>query len=241
MNLRAATFLSLALGASAVLRGKVAERTKLDPFDCYTENGQEYRGLQDMSASGRKCANWLDKGENPGSDGIGNHNYCRNPGGSKDKPWCYTIDPNKEEEDCVIPECKPAEEAPEPWVAPEGSKSEEAEAEGPCLYEPTEAPLAVFKEGKMCEAEKGDKKWLIGGKLTEASDAEGCRDNCRMMPGAKYFTHFGAADDDGNSCGCYREACVLVSDDLTVNDPTTYEMNLAQIDAKPHHKKHRKC
>ncbi|KAK9532904.1 hypothetical protein VZT92_010266 [Zoarces viviparus] len=32
-------------------------------------------------------------------------NYCRNPGGISDKPWCYTSNPNIRWEYCAVPQC----------------------------------------------------------------------------------------------------------------------------------------
>merc|ERR1719191_1382799 len=81
---------------------------------CYDEDdmGESYRGLVTSTASGRTCQKWVDEkphtvGIEPTSDnGLGNHNYCRNPDGSEKKPWCFTQDPTVEKEVCEVPVCK---------------------------------------------------------------------------------------------------------------------------------------
>merc|ERR1719389_509199 len=92
----------------------------ISDFDksCYEESdkGKAYKGLATSTTSGRTCQNWLkDKPheistEPSTENGLGNHNYCRNPDGSEDKPWCYTMDPSPdhEKETCDIPVCPPA-------------------------------------------------------------------------------------------------------------------------------------
>merc|ERR1719473_1219147 len=218
--LRAVALVCLLLGAVSALNLRTKKRgcktkQKLDPFDCYTDTGKDYVGLQDMSASGRKCAKWVDK-EMPD---VGNHNYCRNPDGSSERPWCFTVDPNKEKEDCEIPVCKDAGEPPEKWIAPAGSKS----TDEPCEYEPPEKEPKVWKEGKACEDHKGDTWWLIGMKKHEAADAKACMETCGTVAGTEYYTVFSTPDDDGKTCGCYR-SCIVLPDDLTVNGPTTYRV-----------------
>merc|ERR1719326_1185591 len=64
------------------------------------------------TSSGRTCQKWTatkphEVGIEPStSNGLGNHNYCRNPDKSEDKPWCYTMDPSVEKETCEVPICK---------------------------------------------------------------------------------------------------------------------------------------
>jgi len=85
--------------------------------------GRSYRGLATSTISGRQCQKWtaarpwpkaaefkpevdrVSKDSTKWGNGIGNHNYCRNPDSSMDSPWCYTQDPQKEKELCEIPKC----------------------------------------------------------------------------------------------------------------------------------------
>ena len=36
---------------------------------------------------------------------MNGHNYCRNPDGDENGPWCYTVG-NKRWDYCDVPECK---------------------------------------------------------------------------------------------------------------------------------------
>jgi hypothetical protein len=89
--------------------------------------GRNYRGLVSNSESGGVCKNWVSSNKFTGlkmeatpdieradgtmkwGNGLGNHNYCRNPdpNDARTKPWCYTVDPkgavNKEA--CNIDAC----------------------------------------------------------------------------------------------------------------------------------------
>lgn len=197
----------------------------LDPFDCYVDKGEDYGGLVNMGESGRNCMNWIDQGKYKSTTkGIGGHNYCRNPEGSKEKPWCYTIDPQVKWEYCNVPECKDDElKERKAYKAPKGAKSKGAKD---CKYEPPKGP--GFKEkfsGRSCMSNRGKTWWLIDMEKVKAKDKKECFEKCQAKVGTEFFTFFKkpGKDDDGKNCGCYRE-CILVDKEETIGDPTSYEI-----------------
>lgn len=94
------------------------------------EKGKSYRGLLTHGMNGRTCLNWLNPkaptqfspsadikspldASDPSSpeqtawgNGIGNHNYCRNPDQSADTPWCYVIDEQQAQETYKVSLCQ---------------------------------------------------------------------------------------------------------------------------------------
>ncbi|XP_029735842.2 tyrosine-protein kinase transmembrane receptor Ror isoform X2 [Aedes albopictus] len=73
--------------------------------DCYWENGYSYRGILDKSNTGRPCMRWSKlMREISNYPELAGHNYCRNPGGEREFPWCY-VDLKKTMEFCDIPRC----------------------------------------------------------------------------------------------------------------------------------------
>lgn len=74
--------------------------------------GYGYEGSQSKTKLGYTCQEWSsqsphrhgytdDKYPGKGLD----HNYCRNPAEKYSETWCYTTDPNKRWDWCVVPDC----------------------------------------------------------------------------------------------------------------------------------------
>lgn len=84
---------------------------------CRSPNGAadacDYRGSRDYTKGDHRCSFWNETAdlfhdytaENFPDAGLGDHNYCRNPGGRKPTAWCYTTNPDVEWEKCELDVC----------------------------------------------------------------------------------------------------------------------------------------
>ena len=81
------------------------------PLECLHENGRGYQGSISVTSSRILCQSW--SAQCPHRHTMVStypelknaSNYCRNPGGSGQRPWCFTCDTNKRWEYCDIPNC----------------------------------------------------------------------------------------------------------------------------------------
>ncbi|KAM8715275.1 hypothetical protein ACLKA7_002343 [Drosophila subpalustris] len=76
--------------------------------NCYWEDGSSYRGVKNLSITGKPCLrwSWLMKEISDFPELIG-QNYCRNPGSAEKSPWCFVDDRSLDRniEPCQIPKC----------------------------------------------------------------------------------------------------------------------------------------
>ncbi|KAG7477177.1 hypothetical protein MATL_G00091250 [Megalops atlanticus] len=79
---------------------------------CYNDRGRFYQGLVNVTSSGILCQKWSQQDPHPhrlSADVIPElrnaENYCRNPGGENEQPWCYTTNPHVRWEYCNIQKC----------------------------------------------------------------------------------------------------------------------------------------
>ncbi|XP_057685595.1 prothrombin [Corythoichthys intestinalis] len=80
---------------------------------CISGKGMKYEGDIFITKSGKRCQRWRDgfphpiirefNASEPGS--ILKENYCRNPDGQDEGPWCFTQDPTVPKETCSVPIC----------------------------------------------------------------------------------------------------------------------------------------
>ncbi|CAD36478.1 Tyrosine-protein kinase receptor cam-1 [Caenorhabditis elegans] len=76
---------------------------------CYVNSGTQYEGTVAQTSSGKQCAPWIDSTSRDFNvhrfpELMNSKNYCRNPGGKKSRPWCYSK-PMGQEEYCDVPQC----------------------------------------------------------------------------------------------------------------------------------------
>ena len=75
--------------------------------NCYTGKGKHYRGIVNKTRSNRACRNWAQTSEyQEHRDLLEGHNFCRNPGLKRDRPWCYLQEGSRQQtEYCDLPKC----------------------------------------------------------------------------------------------------------------------------------------
>ena len=91
----------------------ICKRKKIDTESCSNlDNHIDYRGKINITVGGYQCQRWdlqsphehtFTPDEYPNS-GL-EENYCRNPGASGEKAWCYTTDAGERWEYCDVPSC----------------------------------------------------------------------------------------------------------------------------------------
>ena len=90
----------------------------MEDVECWDKDNRAankagYKGTQSVTREGYTCQKWTEQSPqshdftaaNYSDKGVGDHNYCRNPEEKYDKTWCFTTDPSKQWDWCVVPIC----------------------------------------------------------------------------------------------------------------------------------------
>ena len=91
--------------------------SKQPPHWCYVESGRLYEGEIATTKSNKACLPWSQSTSTEFNTNIYPElrrakNHCRNAGGLRPEPWCYTLsssNPTSQpvEESCAVPKCPP--------------------------------------------------------------------------------------------------------------------------------------
>ncbi|XP_029927433.1 prothrombin [Myripristis murdjan] len=98
---------------------------------CVAANGVNYLGNINITRSGKECQFWKSNFPHPiireynasEPNSILQENFCRNPDGGPDGPWCFTRDPTVQKEPCSVPKC--GEAFVPPTLAPRPARTSE--------------------------------------------------------------------------------------------------------------------
>ncbi|KAJ0015483.1 hypothetical protein NQD34_009103 [Periophthalmus magnuspinnatus] len=92
---------------------------------CYNERGRFYQGDVNVTRSGIPCQAWSQQEPHQHRLSVDvipelkdSENFCRNPGGISEKPWCFTANPNIRWEYCAVPQCGETEKVVQPDPSP---------------------------------------------------------------------------------------------------------------------------
>ncbi|KAL2078013.1 hypothetical protein ACEWY4_025698 [Coilia grayii] len=93
------------------------------PSDCYSGDGESYRGFVSETKDGQDCLPWnshlVPYNQVHLLDGLGPHSYCRNPDGDYE-PWCFVKIKNKLQwEYCNVTKCGESTALPTVPATPE--------------------------------------------------------------------------------------------------------------------------
>lgn len=79
---------------------------------CYSDRGRFYQGTANATHSATPCQPWSQQVPHQHRLPVevipelkDSHNFCRNPGGLNNRPWCFTTNPNIRWEYCAVPQC----------------------------------------------------------------------------------------------------------------------------------------
>ncbi|NP_001086517.1 coagulation factor II, thrombin S homeolog precursor [Xenopus laevis] len=118
---------------------------------CAEGIGTHYRGNVSVTRSGKECQYWISNYPHktkfsPTTIPSLVKNYCRNPNDNPTGPWCYTTDPQKQWEECVITVCGTNKTTVEPLLV---------NVKESVTREPCETELGLNYEGKLAKTISG--------------------------------------------------------------------------------------